>query len=107
MHSFLPFENGLRGILTACWRIGSWLESLTRPRPWSLLEVVRNRAITRQWEGAIARGQWRLNARKIAGHGSVMPAEIRGVEFVGDLRIIESTEIDEGRNVDKGVKEAP
>lgn len=29
--NLLPFDNRLGGILRACWRIGSWVESVTRP----------------------------------------------------------------------------
>ena len=82
-------------MLRACRRIGSWVESLTRPRAGSVLKVVRSCASGRQGKSAVAAGQWWLNAREIARHGSVMSAEIRDIGFLGELGIIESIGRDE------------
>ncbi len=60
-----------------------------------MLKVVRSCASGRQGKRAVAGEQWRLNAREIAGHGSVMSAETRDIGFLGELGIIESMGRDE------------
>ena len=54
--NLLSFGSRLKDILRACWRIGSWVKTLSRPRPGSLLEIVRSRASGRQRKGATAGG---------------------------------------------------
>ena len=65
---------------------------------------MRSCARRRQWKGAIAAGQWRYNARRVTGHGSVMSAEKTG--FLKELRIIESMSgaDREGRNGERRAK---
>ena len=52
-------------------------------------KVMRSCASGRQRKGAIAGGQWRLNAHKIACHGSVMSAETWEIGFLGEFKIID------------------
>lgn len=40
----LSLGRRLKCIFRACWRIESWIETLSQPRPGSLLEIVRSRA---------------------------------------------------------------
>lgn len=51
---------------------------------------MRSCASRRQGKGAIAGSQWRLTERRIAGHGSVMSAETRGIWLVGGFGTIGS-----------------
>lgn len=91
--------------MRGCWRIGGWVESLTRPGPGGLLWVVRSSARGGQRKGTIAGGQRRLNGRKIAGHGSVMSAETREIGFLGRYGTMKSMGEAERYNMDEGSKE--
>ena len=68
---------------------------------------MRSCANGRQWKGAIAGGQCWLNARNIAGHGSVMSAETWEIGFLGRFGIIESPDsVDiEGCNSDRRARQ--